>query len=112
MSDPQHRSESVDRQLESMLVEAEETVARLRRELDARRVAREDATSLAEQHAEIDRLREHLAEAQVRWDEVGAFFDAALKELLHSGERPDDTEPAAHERPDAEEDTWPTRDAS
>lgn len=64
-----------------MLADAEATVSRLRRELVARRAADSDAATEAAQHAEIDRLTEHLARAQVHWGEVRAFFEEALGEV-------------------------------
>ncbi|WP_402464077.1 hypothetical protein [Isoptericola aurantiacus] len=65
---------AVERELERIVAEAEARLAQVRRELDERR--RQDA-----QHAEIDRLAEHLADATVRWDEVRAFFDDVLHQL-------------------------------
>lgn len=83
---------SADLELEEMLREAEETVARLRAELDARKRAADLGGTPEEQHAEIARLAEHLANAKVHWGEVRAFFEQALRELLESrrrrGERP------------------------
>lgn len=64
----------VHAELERVLAEAEATMAEVRRELLERR--RQDA-----QHAEIDRLEEHFANAVVRWDEVRGFFDEVLTEL-------------------------------
>lgn len=65
----------LDRELEQLLTEAEETVVRLRRELQHRR-------AFAAQHAEIERLDEHMANARVRWGEVRAFFEDVLRQLL------------------------------
>ena len=73
--------DSLEQQLERLLEDAEFTVASLRRELDGARGRREREAMLREQHAEIDRLREHLAEAQVHWGAVREFFEAALREL-------------------------------
>lgn len=72
----------VDRQLEEMLADAERTVARLRKELEARGAGAVDIEANAAQHAEIDRLAEHLSRAQVHWGEVRAFFEEAISELL------------------------------
>lgn len=85
MTEPGRRApddRSVDQQLEEMLADAERTVARLRKELEARRSAPMDIESNAAQHAEIDRLAEHLSHAQVHWGEVRAFFEEAISELL------------------------------
>lgn len=82
MTEPAHEPDSVDRELEELLADAESTVSRLRRELELRRGTPPTEPEARAQHAEIDRLREHLAQAQVHWDEVRAFFEAALQELL------------------------------
>lgn len=79
-----HGQRDVDGELEEMLVEAEETVARLRAELELRRVQADDQRTEAAQHAEIDRLEEHLANTKVRWSEVREFFESAWRELLRS----------------------------
>ncbi|AEF39031.1 hypothetical protein [Hoyosella subflava] len=65
----------LDRELEQLLEEAEATVVRLRRELHSRR-------EFAAQHAEIDKLDEHMAHARVQWSEVRAFFEDVLSQLL------------------------------
>ncbi|MDO5635340.1 MAG: hypothetical protein Q4G34_10805 [Micrococcus sp.] len=63
-----------DQDLEAMLEEAEATVTELREEITRRRrEARESA-----QHAEIDRLEEHLRQARVQWSEVRGFLREAL----------------------------------
>lgn len=80
---------SLEHQLEKLLQDAEVTVASLRRELDDARGRREHEARLREQHAEIDRLQEHLAEAQVHWGAVRDFFEAALREL--NSDQRDDT---------------------
>lgn len=81
MNDGDESSDSLEQQLERLLEDAEVTVASLRRELDGARNRREQEAMLREQHAEIDRLREHLVEAQVHWGAVREFFEAALREL-------------------------------
>jgi hypothetical protein len=67
---------AVERELERIVAEAEAKLAEVRRELAERR--RQEA-----QHAEIDRLEEHLANATVRWGEVRDFFDDVLDQLRH-----------------------------
>lgn len=71
----------VEAQIERLLAEAEHTVERLRRELDETRARRARETELREQHEEVDRLREYLVQAQVRWGAVRDFFESALSEL-------------------------------
>lgn len=68
-------------QLERMLADAESSVSQLRRELTLVRNRRVSEAEQAAQHAEIDRLTEHLSQAQVHWNEVWGFFEAALQEL-------------------------------
>lgn len=68
----------VEEQLEQILREAEARVAELRRELEQHRLQ-------AAQHAEIDRLAEHLAQATVRWTEVRGFLDEVITELRAPG---------------------------
>lgn len=81
--------DAVERVLEEMLVDAEQAVARIRHELATRRHLAEIERT-AEQHAEIDRLAQHLDRARIHWSEVRAFFDEALGELRHHDEpRPD-----------------------
>lgn len=75
----------IDLVLQEMLSDAERTVARLRHELAARRHAARQETTAA-QHAEIDRLAEHLDRARIHWSEVRAFFDEALGSLRHPDE--------------------------
>lgn len=66
--------------LEALLEEAEETARGLRAEL--RRVrANAEFDQRAAQHAEVDRLGEHLAQTQVDWAKVRAFFEEAVREL-------------------------------
>ncbi|AEG43595.1 hypothetical protein [Isoptericola variabilis] len=83
---------SVEEQLEQILREAEARVAELRRRLEEHR--REAA-----QHAEVDRLSEHLAAATVRWSEVRGFFDEVITELR----APDAAAPEPTSDPDARE---------
>ncbi|SJM71254.1 hypothetical protein [Gulosibacter sp. 10] len=71
----------VEAQIERLLAEAEHTVEQLRRELDEARARRARETELREQHEEVDRLREYLVQAQVRWGAVRDFFESALREL-------------------------------
>ncbi|WP_407318774.1 hypothetical protein UQW22_00060 [Isoptericola halotolerans] len=73
---------AVERELERIVSEAEAKLAEVRRELAERR--RQDA-----QHAEIDRLEEHLANATVRWEEVRSFFDDVLAQLRRGDARED-----------------------
>lgn len=70
-----------EEQLERMLADAESSVSRLRHELASVRSRRVSEAEKAAQHAEIDRLSEHLSQAQVHWSEVWGFFEAALQEL-------------------------------
>lgn len=65
---------AVERELERIVAEAEAKLAEVRRELAERRL--QDV-----QHAEIDRLEEHLANATVRWEEVRSFFDDVIAQL-------------------------------
>ncbi|UXA18563.1 hypothetical protein [Mycobacterium sp. SMC-4] len=69
--------DDIDRELEEMLSEAEETVTRLRDALQARR-------EHGAQHAEIDRLEEHMANARVSWREVRNFLDIVWREITGS----------------------------
>lgn len=94
MSQPQfdRSTEPVEAQLERLLAEAENRVARLRAELESARSRQLDDTGSAAQHAEIDRLQEHLSRAEVHWSEVLEFFEAAIRELLGTRGEPDDTE--------------------
>lgn len=75
------RPDSLEQELEDLLSDAEATVLRLREELSLRRGELAQIERRAEQHHEIDRLREHLAEAQVHWGRVHGFVEAALNEL-------------------------------
>lgn len=70
-----------------MLRDAEETVARLRAELAVRRERARVAATEAEQHEEIARLAEHLADAKVHWGAVREFFEQALREFAESRRR-------------------------
>lgn len=80
--------DAVERVLEEMLVDAEQTVARLRHELATRRRSAELELTAA-QHAEVNRLAEHLDRARIHWSEVRAFFDEALGELRHHEAQPE-----------------------
>ncbi|SED65855.1 hypothetical protein [Ruania alba] len=75
--------DEIDAALVRLISETEETVCRLRAELAERRLHQA-------QHAEIERLEHHLAEATVSWSKVREFFEEALQELTgHSGSVPD-----------------------
>ncbi|WP_166845962.1 hypothetical protein [Isoptericola sp. BMS4] len=74
---------AVERELERIVAEAETRLAEVRRELAERR--RRSAEHAA-QHAEIDRLEEHLANATVRWGEVRDFFDDVITHLRAPGD--------------------------
>ncbi len=66
--------EEIDAALLRLMAETEDTVNRLRAELAERR-------QHAAQHAEIERLEHHLAEATVNWSKVKEFFEEVLREL-------------------------------
>ncbi|UFU05645.1 hypothetical protein [Ruania halotolerans] len=81
--------EEIDAALARLLAETEATVSQLRAELERRQHQA--------QHAEIERLEHHLAEATVNWSKVKDFFDEALRELTsrravedEHGRAPDD----------------------
>lgn len=76
-----HDPESVERRLEDLLADAETTVSALRREFDELQRRRLSRAEIAAQHDEIDRLREHLEEAQVHWGKVRGFFEEAARQL-------------------------------
>lgn len=78
---PQH-SNGDETSLDELLADAERTVERLRQELAQRQQVRAEKELTAAQHAEIDRLAEHLANAQVHWGQVRSFFAAAVAELV------------------------------
>ncbi|OLT16366.1 hypothetical protein BJF80_07330 [Serinicoccus sp. CUA-874] len=80
-------SDALGRELEAMLVEAEETAGRLRAELAAYRARREEEGLHTLQHLEVDRLEEHLRNSRIRWDEVRAFLEEALRELGWGADR-------------------------
>ena len=80
------REEPFERLLERLLADAEVATAKLRQELEEMREHRSTDMERLEQHIEIDRLREHLADAQVHWSEVRDFFDSALKQLYRREE--------------------------
>lgn len=73
-------AQALDHELEELLAEAESTVAQLRSELTRRRT-RQRQMDLAEQHAEIARLSQHLANARVRWADVRGFLHEMITEL-------------------------------
>ncbi|MDO5627077.1 MAG: hypothetical protein Q4G43_02040 [Mobilicoccus sp.] len=71
-----------DRELEEMLRDAELAVRALRAELDIRRQWREgNNVPLADKHAEVAKLAEHLENAKVHWPAVREFFHEAMLEL-------------------------------
>lgn|GEM_PF-6339970 len=81
---PAERPEDVlalERELERIVTAAQAELDQVRREIAEHR--RQDA-----QHAEIDRLEEHLANATVRWSEVRAFFEDALVQLRDGARQP------------------------
>lgn len=69
-----------DDSLIQLLAEAEERVDQLRGELERRKDERLRHGTEYEQHAEIDRLAEHLENAQVNWHHVRQFFRSAIDE--------------------------------
>lgn len=88
-----HDGDHFDRELEKLLSEAEETVVRVRRVLESRR-------ENAAQHAEIDRLEEHMAATRVRWAEVRNFFETVLREFVSR----DGRDPASPETKEGDQD--------
>lgn len=78
-----------DAALTDLLADAERTVSLLREELAARQRRRAHDQRTAAQHAEVDRLAEHLANAQVHWGHVRSFLEAALAELHDQNPRAD-----------------------
>lgn len=72
--------QGADEELELLLTEAEDRIERLRSELVARRRGGPGAAGLAEQRAEIEKLSEHLENAQVNWHLVRDFFRSAIEE--------------------------------
>lgn len=60
-------------ELEQMVSETKEMLDAIRGELEYRRQR--------QQHIEIDRLEDYLADARPKWSEVRDFFDLVLKEL-------------------------------
>lgn len=64
----------VEEQLEQILRDAERALAELREALAEQRLR-------AQQHREIDRLPEHLANTTVKWKQVRGFFDEVISEL-------------------------------
>lgn len=93
----------LDSELRDLLADAEGAVAQLRAELTRReefaRNATDDTTGvdLEAQHAEINRLREHLAQAKVRWADVREFFVMVIEELRQGDPRPKERERGDHE---------------
>lgn len=81
LTDINHQPSPSEEQLERMLADAEYSVAQLRKELADIRARAVSEAEIAAQHAEIDRLREHLSEAQIHWNQVWGFFEDALHEL-------------------------------
>lgn len=79
--DPRVRAPADEAGLNELLADAERTVEKLRAELAERQRVRAQKELTAAQHAEIERLAEHLANAQVHWGQVRTFFQAALDEL-------------------------------
>lgn len=79
---PRRTHDDIDRELEEMLIDAEQTATRLRQELARRRAQRVAAHEEALQHAEIERLEEHLERSKVQWREVRAFLEEALREWV------------------------------
>lgn len=73
-------AEALDHELAELLQETEDTLAALRAEISHRR-EQNRVDSLADQHAEIARLSEHLANARVRWEDVRSFLDQMIAEL-------------------------------
>lgn len=66
--------------LEDMLTELEQQVSELGAELARRHRELRRAQDQAAQHAQIERLGEHLVAAQVNWQKVLEFFRSAIKE--------------------------------
>lgn len=87
-------NEAVEARLERMLADAQNTVTRLRDELEAVRATRLRDAKEAAQHAEVERLEEHLSRAQVHWGAVQAFFEAAMRELRERQTADDGSDPA------------------
>ncbi|WP_200837610.1 hypothetical protein [Ruania rhizosphaerae] len=87
--------EEIDAALVRLMAETEATVNRLRAELAERR--QHEA-----QHAEIERLEHHLAEATVNWSKVKEFFEEVLRELTgrQAADMGEDERPAG--RPEGE----------
>lgn len=76
---PTAMSRELEYELAAVLEQAESAVAELRQGLA-------EARALKEQHEEIERLEQHFAQTKVRWEEVRAFFDEALRELREQKE--------------------------
>lgn len=93
---PQRGRDDLDRELEQMLVEAEETASRLRAELAAYRAQSAEEEERELQHLEIDRLEEHLRNSRIRWDEVRAFLEEAMRELRWRRDREPGADAAQH----------------
>lgn len=85
--------EEIDAALVRLIAETEATVTRLQSELAERRANQA-------QHAEIERLEHHLAEATVNWAKVRAYFEEVLHDLVARREAPADpqeSDDVAHE---------------
>lgn len=79
----------IDAEVEALIADAERTLADIRRQLAEHRdrvdqEAEQDTEleQLAAQHAEIDRLAEHLELARVNWGQVRAFFQEVVDQLF------------------------------
>lgn len=72
--EPKVTTGELDQELVKLLAEAEATVERLNGEIRRRQ---QDESEIA-QHAEIDRLAEHLQKAQINWQQVFEFFESAI----------------------------------
>lgn len=83
---------ALEQELARVVEEAEARLADVRRELDDRR--QQEA-----QHAEIDRLEEHLANATVQWREVAEFFEQALQQLRSDRREDLGTDPSSGDGP-------------
>ncbi|WP_119697066.1 hypothetical protein [Microbacterium halotolerans] len=95
--------EEIDAALVRLMAETEETVTRLRAELAERR--QHEA-----QHAEIERLEHHLAEATVNWAKVKEFFEAVLRDMTgrRTGTAGPEESGGAAEEPSPHGDTNPS----
>lgn len=106
------RPSDVNIEIERLLAEAESAVTSLQAELERARADRDQARQAA-QHAEVDRLDEHLTNAQVHWGQVRGFFRAALAEVRMDdgasyGSPPSGAESSGTAPPDDSDHTNPT----